>query len=352
MQASSATLAGLLAIGLWSTLALLTAATGAVPPFLLTALTFAVGGGVGLGFVLARPAGLTVLAQPWRVWLHGVGGLFGFHACYFFALKLAPPAEAGLIAYLWPLLIVLFAALLPGERLLPRHVAGALLGLAGTAVLLGGGFELSAAYLPGYAAALACALIWAIYSVAARLFAQVPTEAVAGFCLATAALSALVHLSTEPTAEEIAEKAMLGAEVVRRFGLEPKVALLSHANFGSRESQSSAKMRAALAILHERAPDLEADGEMNADLALSRDLRERVLPASRLGGEANLLVMPDLDSAKISAQLVAAIEDALPVGPILIGAARAAQIVTSTTTARGLVNVTALAVLQANSPLV
>jgi malate dehydrogenase (oxaloacetate-decarboxylating)(NADP+) len=160
------------------------------------------------------------------------------------------------------------------------------------------------------------------------------------------------NVTLEPTAEEIAEKAMLGAEVVRRFGLEPKVALLSHANFGSRESPSSAKMRAALALLRAQAPELEVDGEMNADLALSQELRERVLPACRLRGEANLLVMPDLDSAKISAQLVAAIEDALPVGPILIGPARAAQIVAGTTTARGLVNVTALAVLQANTPLV
>lgn len=196
---SSATLAGLLAIGLWSTLALLTASTGAVPPFLLAALTFAIAGGVGLGLVLARPGGLAVLAQPWWAWLHGVGGLFGFHACYFFALKFAPPAEAGLIAYLWPLLIVLFAALLPGGQLLPRHVAGALFGLAGTAVLLGRGFDLSAAYLPGYAAALGAALIWATYSVVARLFAAVPTEAVAGFCLATAVLSVPFHLALEPT---------------------------------------------------------------------------------------------------------------------------------------------------------
>jgi drug/metabolite transporter (DMT)-like permease len=196
---SPATLAGLLAIGLWSTLGLLTASTGAVPPFLLAAFTFFIAGGVGMAFVLSRPGGLAVLAQPWWVWLHGVGGLFGFHACYFFALKFAPPAEAGLISYLWPLLIVLFAALLPGERLLARHVAGALFGLAGTAVLLGRGFDLSATYLPGYAAALGAALIWAVYSVVARLFASVPTEAVAGFCLATALLSVPFHFALEPT---------------------------------------------------------------------------------------------------------------------------------------------------------
>ncbi len=155
------------------------------------------------------------------------------------------------------------------------------------------------------------------------------------------------YVGLEPTAAQIAEKARLGAEVVRRFGVEPKIALLSHANFGSRDSASSLKMREALAILREQAPDLEADGEMNADLALSQEMRERVLPSSRLKGEANLLVMPDLDAAKIASQLVAAMDNSLPIGPILVGAARPAQIVTSTTTTRGLVNVTAFAVMEA-----
>jgi malate dehydrogenase (oxaloacetate-decarboxylating)(NADP+) len=155
------------------------------------------------------------------------------------------------------------------------------------------------------------------------------------------------YVSLDPTAEQVAEKARLGAEVVRRFGLEPKVALLSHANFGSRESDSSSKMREALHILNRLEPALEADGEMNADVALSQELRERILPASRLKGQANLLVMPDLDAAKIASQLVAAMDGSLPIGPILVGADRPAQIVTSTTTARGLVNVTALAVMEA-----
>jgi malate dehydrogenase (oxaloacetate-decarboxylating)(NADP+) len=140
---------------------------------------------------------------------------------------------------------------------------------------------------------------------------------------------------------------MLGAAVVRRFGLEPKIALLSHANFGSRGSDSSRKMHAALALVRERDPGLEVDGEMNADVALSQELRDRVLPASRLKGEANLLIMPDLDAAKIASQLVAAMDNSLPVGPILVGAAKPAQIVTSTTTARGLVNVTAYAAMEA-----
>jgi len=159
------------------------------------------------------------------------------------------------------------------------------------------------------------------------------------------------YVTFDPTPQEIAEKARLSAEVVRRFGIEPKVALLSHANFGSRESDSAAKMRRATEILREIAPELEADGEMNADIALNPLLRERVLPDSRLTGEANLLIMPNLDAAKIGTQLIAVIEDALPVGPILIGPARPAQIVTSTTTARGLVNVTALAASQVETPL-
>ncbi len=155
------------------------------------------------------------------------------------------------------------------------------------------------------------------------------------------------YVSTDPDAAEIADKAILSAEVVRRFGLQPKVALLSHANFGSRDTRSSRKMREALRLVKERVPDLEIEGEMNADVALNQGLRERIFPASRLKGEANLLIMPTLDAAKIAFQLVGEIADGLPVGPILIGAARPAQIVTSTTTARGLVNVTALAVVEA-----
>jgi malate dehydrogenase (oxaloacetate-decarboxylating)(NADP+) len=159
------------------------------------------------------------------------------------------------------------------------------------------------------------------------------------------------YVTLDPTPEQIAEKALLGADVVRRFGLEPKIALMSHANFGSRGSDSSRRMRAALEILHAQHPELEVDGEMNADLALSEEFRNRVLPNSRLKGEANLLIMPDLDAAKISSQLVAAMDNSLPVGPILVGAGKPAQIVTSTTTARGLVNVTAIAAMQANEAL-
>jgi drug/metabolite transporter (DMT)-like permease len=198
----AATLSGFGAILLWSSLALMTAASGTAPPFQLAAMTFAIGGAMGALSWVARPAAARSLAQPWPVWLLGVGGLFGYHALYFAALRLAPPAEAGLVAYLWPLLIVLFSALLPGERLKPVHVAGALMGLAGVAVLIAGrtgGLSLDPRYAPGYGLALACAFVWSGYSVLSRRFGAVPTDAVVGFCLATAALSLACHLAFETT---------------------------------------------------------------------------------------------------------------------------------------------------------
>src|ERR1700722_5938688 len=201
-NARDATLIGCLAILLWSALALLTAASGAAPPFELAALTFAIGGGFGLVYAAARGR-LGALIQPWPVWLVGIGGLFGYHALYFAALRRAPPADASLIAYLWPLLIVLFSALLPGERLGLRHILGAVLGLAGAIVLFAGkaGGALFAnaggAALAGYGFALCCAFVWTAYSLLSRRLSHAPTEAVAGFCLATAALAAVCHFAFE-----------------------------------------------------------------------------------------------------------------------------------------------------------
>jgi drug/metabolite transporter (DMT)-like permease len=198
----AATLVGFSAILMWSFLALLTVASGRVPPFQLAAMTFAVGGGVGAASLLFRRGALAGLRQPPEVWALGIGGLFGYHALYFFALRLAPPAEAGLINYFWPLLIVLMSALLPGERLRPHHVAGTVLGLAGTVVLFAGQERLALApeYVPGYAAAFVAAFVWSSYSVLSRRFAAVPTDAVAGFCLVTAALAAACHAAFETTA--------------------------------------------------------------------------------------------------------------------------------------------------------
>jgi len=184
---------------MWSLLALLTVATGKVPPFQLAAMTFAVGGAIGLGWMAVTHA-WGALRQAAPVWLLGVGGLFGYHALYFTALRLAPPAEAALINYLWPLLIVLFSGLLPGERLHWNAVAGALLGLLGTIVLLSGqGLAPALAYLPGYAVAFCCAFVWSGYSVLSRRFAEVPSVAVSGFCIVTAILAALCHLAFEQT---------------------------------------------------------------------------------------------------------------------------------------------------------
>ncbi|MCC7275455.1 MAG: EamA family transporter [Alphaproteobacteria bacterium] len=199
--AGRATALGAVAVLLWSALALLTTAAGPVPPFLLTALTFAVAFAAALAVWLVQ--GGSILARfrwPSGVWALGVGGLFGYHLLYFLALRAAPPVEANLVNYLWPLLIVLLSALLPGERLRWWHVAGALLGLAGAALLVtgGGAVAFRAEHGPGYAAAAGSALVWAAYSVASRRFGAIPSEAVGAFYGVTAALAFLCHLAWEP----------------------------------------------------------------------------------------------------------------------------------------------------------
>ena len=140
---------------------------------------------------------------------------------------------------------------------------------------------------------------------------------------------------------------VLAAEHVRRFGIEPRIALLSHSSFGSTEAPSAVKMRRALQILHERHPELEVEGEMHADAALSEELRTRVFPNSRLKDAANLLIMPSLDAANIAFNLTKVLADGLPVGPILIGTAHPAHILSASVTARGIVNMSAVAVVDA-----
>jgi drug/metabolite transporter (DMT)-like permease len=201
MTSRTATLVGLTAIVMWSLLAVFTVATGRIPAFQLAAMTFAIGGTVGSAGVLLRGNARRALRLPVIAWIVGVGGLFGYHALYFLSLRLAPPAEAGLLNYLWPLLIVLFSSLLPGERLARHHVIGALLGLAGTVLLFVGntGVQYTTAQIPGFVAAFIAAFVWAAYSVLSRKLKAVPTDAVAGFCLATALLAAVVHLMIEMT---------------------------------------------------------------------------------------------------------------------------------------------------------
>jgi malate dehydrogenase (oxaloacetate-decarboxylating)(NADP+) len=157
------------------------------------------------------------------------------------------------------------------------------------------------------------------------------------------------HVHENPSAEQIAEMAVMSAAHVRRFGIEPKIALLAHSDFGSHDDRSSRKMREALALVCARAPELEIDGEMQADTALSQATRDLVLPTSRLKGEANVLVMPNLDSANIAFQMAKVVADALPVGPILIGVAQPAHILTPSVSARGIVNMTAIAVAEAQA---
>ncbi|SDT33522.1 EamA domain-containing membrane protein RarD [Bradyrhizobium canariense] len=201
MTSRTATLIGLTAILMWSLLAALTVATGTIPAFQLAAMTFAIGALVGSLAWIRRPDAIKALRQPLMVWIVGVGGLFGYHALYFLALRFAPPAEAGLLNYLWPLLIVLFSSLLPGERLAPHHMIGALLGLAGTVLLFAGnsGHGFAPGQIPGLVAAFIAAFVWAAYSVLSRKLKSVPTDAVAGFCLATALLAAAVHGIVEVT---------------------------------------------------------------------------------------------------------------------------------------------------------
>ncbi|PZO77640.1 MAG: EamA family transporter [Mesorhizobium amorphae] len=197
------TLVGFSAVAMWALLALLTDASGSVPPFQLSAITFALGTLVGLAMRVAAPPAAQASPIPPVVWLIGIGGLFGYHALYFTALRNAPAAEASLIAYLWPLLIVVGSALMPGERLRWFHLAGAGLGLAGTALLIAGrgeGVAFAGEHAFGYLMAGLCALTWSAYSLLSRRFAEVPTSTVTWFCLATAVLSALCHLVWEETA--------------------------------------------------------------------------------------------------------------------------------------------------------
>jgi len=199
MSRTSATAIGLAAVAMWSTLGLLTAASGAVPAFLMNALCFGISGIVGVGILAARGGLGRAFRQPWPVWLLGIAGLFGYHALYFTALKTAPPVDASLICYLWPLLIVMLSGLLPGERVLPRHLAGAGLGLVGAVLIVTrqGLPSLSSSYSVGYLAAVAAAFTWAGYSVLSRRFKDVPSDAVVGFCLVTAILSLPFHLAFE-----------------------------------------------------------------------------------------------------------------------------------------------------------
>jgi len=201
MSRGLATIVGFTAVLMWALLAFLSAASGSVPPFQLSAMAFLIGGVLGLSTWPFRKGAVSALRQDWRVWILGVGGLFGYHFVYFSAIRAAPAIEVSLIAYLWPLFLVVFSALLPGERLGVHHVIGVICGLAGAILVItkGQGLGLQDGFRLGHGLAFGCAVIWAGYSVLSRRLAGVSTDIVAGFCLVTAALSAISHLLYEET---------------------------------------------------------------------------------------------------------------------------------------------------------
>lgn len=215
MRSKTATALGGGAVLLWATLASFTVMRGPIPPFHTTGIVFAIGG--SLGVLAAIATGRAARLKPTAASLAlGIYGLFGYHALYFAALRLAPPAQASLIASLWALLTVLFSGLLPGHRLRLVHIAGALLGLAAATILvwtkLGAGQATDASRL-GFALALGCAFVWSSYSVASRLLAQTPSESVAVSCLATSALAFACSLAFErwtPPQDALAWLALAG----------------------------------------------------------------------------------------------------------------------------------------------
>ena len=200
-QTGKATATGVVAILLWGMLALLTSYCNRIPAFELTAITFAFAFVIGIVYFVRSGCDWSQLKQPVGVWITGVIGLFGYHALYFAAMKSAPAIEVSLIAYLWPILIVVFSSLLPNEKLRWFHLGGAALGFLGIALLLlaKGAFQVVTRYAVGYAFALLCAVIWSGYSVISRRQKSVPMVMTGAFCGVTALLSLICHFLFEET---------------------------------------------------------------------------------------------------------------------------------------------------------
>lgn len=217
MTRTKATIIGSSAILMWSLLALFTIGSAPVPPFLLNAICFGIGGLIGL--VWSARKGFGVLrGVSWRVYAFGTIGLFGYHFLYFTAFRLSPSAETGLIAYLWPLFIVLLSGLLPGERLKAGHIIGAFIAFAGAALIVLGRTGQADGSILGMSLAFLCALTWAVYSVLSRRLGAIPTETVTIYCLATAALSVVSHLALETT---VWPATPLGWAAVLALGIGP-----------------------------------------------------------------------------------------------------------------------------------
>jgi len=216
MPTHHATLAGIAAIGLWASAAVLTSVTAGLPPFEVLALSFGLASLLGILW-LGWHKKLYLMRQPLTAWLLSVGGLLGYHALYFFALKRAPIIQANLINYLWPFLMVIFAAWLTKIPIRFNHFFGAVLGLAGTCLVMtqGQSLELLGQDLPGYCAALGAAVIWALYSVLNRRFAEVSSAGISGVCLIVGLLGAMLHglfeVTVAPTGGQWLAIAGLGA---------------------------------------------------------------------------------------------------------------------------------------------
>ena len=270
MDRARATSIGFTAVLMWALLAVLSIGSVPVPPLQLNAMCFAIGGAVGLVWI-GRGAGFGVLrGVPWPAYVLGTAALFLYHFLYFTAFRMRPGPETGLIAYLWPLLIVLLSGLLPGERLRPLHLIGAVLAFAGAALIVW--HRASGASFPlAMGLAFAAALIWAGYSVLSRRFGQVPTEAVAVYCLATAVLSALAHLALEETAWPAQP---LGWVAVLVLGLGPAGAAFFTWDFGMKRGdiQMLGVASYAAPLLSTLALVITGNGEPSPELALSAAL--------------------------------------------------------------------------------
>ncbi len=202
MSKTNATLIGFTAVLTWGLLAYFSKLAGDIPPLQITAMAFTIGGLIGVASWPFRPGAAQVLRQCSPLaWVHNVAGLFGAHFLYFMAVQRAPVLEVSLIAYLWPLFIVLFAGLLPGEKLKAHHLLGAALSFVGAwfVVSKGQGFGLSQGLQAGHMIALPYAIYWAAYSVSIRRYGKIPSDIVAGFCLMTGVLAGLSHLALETT---------------------------------------------------------------------------------------------------------------------------------------------------------
>lgn len=217
MTRSKATAVGFTAVLMWALLALFTIGSAPVPPFQLSAICFAIGGGIGLVWTAQGPGIAILKSISWKVYAFGTVGLFGYHFFYFTAFRWGPTAATGLIAYLWPLFIVLLSGLLPGEKLRKGHVLGAVIALSGAALIVLG-VGRAGANIPALALAFLCALTWSSYSVLSRRLGAVPTESVTVFCLATAVLSLVAHLAMEQT---VWPQTALGWGSIAALGIGP-----------------------------------------------------------------------------------------------------------------------------------